>query len=96
LITNNDRTSFESFTARFRGLRLSVRIGSGAPIEIRKAYGEADAGGSLATFGSFERLEIAVRDESAAERFGAQPGALVTIRAVGPAVGRRSGGLTVH
>jgi S-adenosylmethionine hydrolase len=82
LITNIDRASFDRFASRFRGLKLSVRIGGGAPIEIRKAYGEADVGGSLATFGSFERLEIAVRDGSAAQRFAAGPGARVTIRVV--------------
>jgi S-adenosyl-L-methionine hydrolase (adenosine-forming) len=82
LITNIDRDCFQRFASRFRGFRLSVRIGRGAPIEIREAYGDADAGGSLATFGSFERLEVAVRNGSAAERFAAGPGALVTIRAV--------------
>ena len=82
LVTNIDRSCFERFASRFRGFRLSVRIGRSAPIEMRKTYGEADAGGSLATFGSFERLEIAVRDGSAAERFAARPGALVTVRAV--------------
>jgi S-adenosyl-L-methionine hydrolase (adenosine-forming) len=82
LITNIDRARVEGFASRFRGFRLSVRIGRGAPIEIRKAYGDAAAGGSLAIFSSFERLEIAVRDGSAAERFAAGPGALVTIRAV--------------
>jgi S-adenosylmethionine hydrolase len=82
LITNIDRASYERFTRRFRGLGLSVRIGRRAPIEMRNAYGEADVGGSLATFGSFDRLEIAVRDGSAAQRFSAAPGALVTLRAV--------------
>jgi S-adenosyl-L-methionine hydrolase (adenosine-forming) len=82
LITNIDRACFERFASRFRGLRLSVRIGRGASIEIRNAYGDAEAGGALATFGSFESLEIAVRDGSAAQRFAAGPGALVTIRAV--------------
>ena len=82
LITNIDRECFERFASRFRGFRLSVRIARRAPIEIRKAYGEADAGDPLATFGSFERLEIAVRDGSAAEKLAARIGALVTIRAV--------------
>ena len=80
LITNIDRESFEGFASRFRGLKLSVRIGRRGPIEIRKAYGEAEAGGSLATFGSFGRLEIAVRDGRAAKRFAAGPGTIVTIR----------------
>ena len=92
LVTNIDRECVERFASRFRGLRLSVRIGRRAPIDIRNAYSEADAGGSLATFGSFDRLEIAVRDGSAAQRFSAGPGALVTIRAVR----RFLGGLAVH
>jgi S-adenosylmethionine hydrolase len=82
LVTNIDRGCFDGFASRFRGFRLSVRIGRRAPIEIGKAYGEAAAGAPLATFGSFERLEIAVRDGSAAESFAARPGARVTIRAV--------------
>lgn len=82
LVTNIDRASYERFARRFRGLRLSVRISRRAPIEIRNTYGEADVGAALATFGSFDRLEIAVRDGSAAQHFSAGPGALVTIRAV--------------
>jgi S-adenosylmethionine hydrolase len=82
LITNIERASVERLAGRFRGSSLSVRIGRRAPIEIRKTYGEADIGQSLATFGSFERLEIAVRDGNAAERFAAGSGAIVTIRVV--------------
>jgi S-adenosylmethionine hydrolase len=82
LITNIDRARLERFASRFRGLRLSVRIGRRAPIAIRNAYGDAPAGASLATFGSFEMLEVAIRDGSAAKSFAAGPGAPVTIRAV--------------
>ena len=82
LVTNIDRARFDRFAGRFRGLRLSVRIGRGAPIAIRKAYGDAPPGASLATFGSFEMLEVAIRDGSAAQSFAAGPGAPVTIRAV--------------
>ncbi len=82
LVTNIDRNCYERFAGRFRGLRLSVRIGRRAPIEILKAYGEARPGSSLATFGSFEMLEVAVRDGSAAERFAGAAGAPVIIRAV--------------
>jgi S-adenosylmethionine hydrolase len=35
-----------------------------------QAYGDAPSGAPLATLGSFEFLEIAVRDGSAASRFG--------------------------
>ena len=38
-------------------------------MEILQAYGDARKGVPLATFGSFELLEIAVRDGSAAARF---------------------------
>jgi len=82
LVTNIDRNCYERFASRFRGLRLSVRIGQRAPIEIVRAYGEARPGSSLATFGSFEMLEVAVRDGSAAERFAGATGAPVVIRAV--------------
>lgn len=82
LITNLDRSRVEEFAGRFRGLQLSVRIGRSAPIEMREAYGAVATGASLAIFGSFEWLEIAVRDGSAAERFAAGPGAPVTIRAL--------------
>jgi S-adenosyl-L-methionine hydrolase (adenosine-forming) len=81
LVTNIDRKSFERFARRFRGFNLSVRIGKGKPIEILKAYGEARPRSSLATFGSFEMLEVAVRDGSAEEKFGATSGTRVTVRA---------------
>jgi hypothetical protein len=82
LITNIDRASLDRFASRFRGLKLSVRIARSAPIEIRTAYGDAEVGAPVATFGSFERLEVAVRNGSAAKRFAVEPGARVTIRVV--------------
>jgi len=82
LVTNIDRNCYERFASRFRGLALSVRIGRRAPIEIVKAYGEARPGSSLATLGSFEMLEVAVRDGSAAERFAGATGAPILVQAV--------------
>jgi S-adenosyl-L-methionine hydrolase (adenosine-forming) len=82
LITNIDRKCFEHFAGRFRGFNLSVRIGRGAPIEILKAYGEARPGSPLALFGSFEMLEVAVRDGIAAEKFAGATGMPVMVRAV--------------
>lgn len=81
LVTNLDRARVDRFVARFRGCRLSVRIRRHAPVEIRTAYGDAPAGAALATFGSFDLLEIAVRDGSAANYFGAGAGTPVTLRA---------------
>lgn len=80
LVSNIGRDALARFQARFPGMQLSVRIGTGAPIEILQAYGDAREGVPLATFGSFELLEIAVRDGSAAQRFAAGPGAMVTAR----------------
>jgi S-adenosylmethionine hydrolase len=80
LVSNIGRDALARFAARFPAMRLSVRIDAGAPLEIREAYGDARKGAPLATFGSFELLEVAVRDGSAAKRFDAGPGAVVTVR----------------
>ena len=80
LITNLDRTRVINFAARFRGRRLLVRIKRGAPISILKAYGDAPPGAPLATFGSFDLLELAIRDGNAAARFGAAAGTRVSIK----------------
>ena len=82
LVTNIDRKCLEHFAGRFRGFNLSVRIGRGASIEILKAYGEARPGSTLALFGSFEMLEVAVRDGSAADKFAGATGMPVMVRAV--------------
>ena len=82
LVTNIDRETFERFARRFREYRLSVRIRKGDAIEILAAYGDARPGSSLAIFGSFQMLEVAVRDGSAAEKLSAGPGAVVTVRAM--------------
>lgn len=80
LVSNIGRDALARFGARFPGMGLSVRIEKGALMEIREAYGDARKGAPLATFGSFDLLEIALRDGSAAERFAAGPGSVVTVR----------------
>ena len=80
LVSNIERDALARFEARFPAMRLSVRIGSGRADGDIQAYGDARKGVPLATFGSFELLEIAVRDGSAAQRFAAGPGAMVTVR----------------
>jgi S-adenosylmethionine hydrolase len=80
LVSSISRDDLARFQARFPAMRLSVRIGTSAPIGLFRAYGDAPRGASLAAFGSFELLEIGVRDGSAERRFGAKPGALVTVR----------------
>jgi S-adenosylmethionine hydrolase len=79
LVTSIDRASLDRLAASFHGLKLLVRIGNGAPIRLVHTYGDAARGASLATVGSFELLEIAVRDGNAAQRFRARIGARVSV-----------------
>ncbi len=80
LVSSIGRADLAHFGARFPTMSLWVRIAKGAPMEIVETYGDARSGAPLATFGSFELLEIAVRDASAARYFNAGPGATVTVR----------------
>jgi S-adenosyl-L-methionine hydrolase (adenosine-forming) len=79
LVTNIDRSSLDAFAACFRAGRLLVKIESGATMEILQAYAGAPTGVPLAILGSFELLEIAIRDGSAASHFGLGEGAPVTV-----------------
>ncbi len=79
LVTNLNRATLDAFGACFRAASLLVRIGKGASMEIFQAYGDVPSGVPLATLGSFELLEIAVRDGSAASRFGLSEGAPVKV-----------------
>jgi S-adenosyl-L-methionine hydrolase (adenosine-forming) len=79
LVTNIDRATLDTFAASFRAPRLLVRIAEGTSMEIFQAYGDVPSGAPLATLGSFELLEIAVRDGNAASLFGLSEGAPVTV-----------------
>ena len=79
LVTNIDRAMLDIFAASFRAARLLVRIAKGTSMEIFQAYGDVPSGAPLAILGSFELLEIAVRDGSAASLFGSGEGACVTV-----------------
>jgi S-adenosyl-L-methionine hydrolase (adenosine-forming) len=79
LVTSIDRSSFRRFAARFSGRRLSVKLAHGASLPVCETYGEAPKGAPLATFGSFELLEVAVRDGSAARRYAARTGMPVKV-----------------
>lgn len=84
LITNIGRTAFERFARRRQQCRLSIRIKRRGSLALYKAYAEAPQGAPLAIFGSFDLLEIAVRDGSAAKYFNAECGAPVLIQAADP------------
>ncbi len=82
LVSNIDRRTAEQFGSRFRHKSLSVRIKGGAAMGILDTYGDAPEGASLATFGSFNLLEIAIRNGNAAAKFAAGPGTPVSVVAV--------------
>jgi S-adenosyl-L-methionine hydrolase (adenosine-forming) len=81
LVTNIPRATVARLQACFPANSLSVRIRSSAAMPILNAYGDARTGAPLATFGSFDFLEIAVRDASAAARLKAGPGSPVVVSA---------------
>jgi hypothetical protein len=80
LVTNIGREIVERMQTRFSARSVWVRIGRSAPIELRRAYGEAPRSALLAIVGSFELLEVAVRDGSAAARLRAGAGTRVVVR----------------
>ena len=83
LISNIGRLTFERFAHRFQQCRLSIKIERRAPLSLYNAYAQAAPGAPLAIFGSFDLLEIAVRDGNAAAYFGAPLGTRVSISAAG-------------
>jgi hypothetical protein len=80
LITNISRAIFDRFARRCDGCTLSIRLNRCGPLALHKAYGEAPLGAPVAIFGSFDLLEIAVRDGNAGDQLGAAIGARVAIR----------------
>ena len=80
LVTNLSRRDLARLQSSFPGKQVSVRIKTGAPMKILNTYGDAPAGAILATFGSFELLEIALRDGNAAHRLGCDVGSVVRAR----------------
>jgi S-adenosyl-L-methionine hydrolase (adenosine-forming) len=79
LVSNISRDSVARLQACFPGKSLSIRIKKSAAMPILNAYGDARLNAPLATFGSFDLLEIAVRDASAAARFKAGAGSPVVV-----------------
>jgi S-adenosyl-L-methionine hydrolase (adenosine-forming) len=81
LVSNIPRSMVESLQARFPTRRLLVRIDDSVPLFVCQTYGDVPRNAPLALFGSFEMLEIAVRDASAADTLAAGPGAEIRVRA---------------
>jgi S-adenosyl-L-methionine hydrolase (adenosine-forming) len=81
LVSNIDRGSVARLNASFPARGLWVTIKRSAPMKILDAYADAPKGAPLATFGSFDLLEVAVRDGDAARRFKAGVGSPVIVAA---------------
>jgi len=81
LITNMPRSRVEALKARFPTGSLLVRIKGNVPIVVSRTYGDVPKNAPLALFGSFEMLEIAVREGNAAAMLAAGPGAEIRLRA---------------
>jgi S-adenosyl-L-methionine hydrolase (adenosine-forming) len=81
LVSNLPRSRIEALQTRFPTAALLVRIGGGVPIAVARTYGDVPKGAPLALFGSFEMLEIAVREGNAAEMLAAGPGTKIRVRA---------------
>jgi len=81
LVSNLPRSRVEALQARFPSRMLLVRIRDSVPFAICQTYGDAPRNAPLALFGSFEMLEIAVREGSAAQVFAAEPGVEIRVHA---------------
>jgi S-adenosylmethionine hydrolase len=81
LITNLTRSRIERFAERCGQDRLVVTVGGRRRLRLSRTYADVPLGALAALFGSFEMLEIAVRDGSAATRLKAGAGSAVVIRA---------------
>jgi S-adenosylmethionine hydrolase len=75
LLTNVARAALRAF----RHLPLSVRVAEMATAPLRHAYGDVAPGELVALWSSWDTIEIAVRDGSAAARLGVGRGAAVTV-----------------
>lgn len=81
LVSNLARSRVQALQTRFPTRTLLVRIGASVPIVVSRTYGDVRKGAPLALFGSFELLEMAVREGNAAETLAAGPGTEIRVRA---------------
>lgn len=80
LVTNLSRGQVEAFAGDVPQDRLLIRVERRSPIRLCGTYSDVPVGTPLASFGSFEMLEIALRDGDAARAFGVEVGAAVTVK----------------
>jgi S-adenosylmethionine hydrolase len=80
LVTNITSTELRGLVAAHGASKLDVTVGRRSVGPILTTYGEGNSGALLALVGSSGRLEIAVRDGSAAARLAYRPGAKLLVR----------------
>ena len=80
LITNIDDTSMSSVFSLAQRHRLLITCGGSTIAGLHKSYSDVAPGMASALFGSYNLLEIAVRDGSASLLFGVTQGEKVTVR----------------
>ena len=76
-VTNIERPLVEQV-----GRQAEARLGSGRVVRLRRTYGDVGPGQAVALIGSSGRLEIAVRDGSAADVLGLEAGSSVQVVAL--------------
>lgn len=83
-------TSIRAETLEEIGRAVRIRLGGGRPLPLVGTYGDLEAGQAGALIGSSGRLEIAVREGSAAARFKARRGTPVVVSRTLVPVSRRA------
>ena len=83
LLTNITTGELRGLVAAHGAANLTVTVGRRAIGRIVKTYADAEHGALLALIGSSGRLEIAVREGSAAGRLRRRPGIEAAVRVVG-------------
>ncbi|MCC6444556.1 MAG: SAM-dependent chlorinase/fluorinase [Armatimonadetes bacterium] len=78
LITDLTEEAFRQWLPQIR-LSLTIRAGNAVLQGIRESYSEVAPGEPVALFDSFGRLEIAIREGSAARALGIRPGNIVEL-----------------
>jgi hypothetical protein len=80
LITNVDKTFWETLTRFGDKVNIEIRIGESTVItQMSKTYGDAPQGAPLALWGSSDMLEVSINQENAARELGVNVADKLTI-----------------
>ena len=79
LITDLSAEAYEGWKGAFSCQQIIVKIADAQIHGIRRTFADVDQGDPVAYFGSTGRLEVAIRNGSAARRFNVQKGAVLKV-----------------